>query len=173
MVYSVQLMDILGFGKDNSMKSLKFRMIAYSSWILILLNSSCASISNQKQMDYGKLAYSKIASHDLKADVPLGGEYAVGTKIFKDADPIVEAREVFKQSGPCFVASTAWLAPPGIDDMKLAKKILEDKKIKVLKIPATGDVVPSGGKDYQDAAFDYASKFNKEMLILSEKEISK
>lgn len=101
----------------------------------------------------------------------MGGDYSVGTKIFKEADPVYEAREVFKQSGSCFVASTSWLAPPGINDMKLAKKILEDKKIKVLKIPATGAVIPPGGKDYQDAALNYATKFNKEMVTLSEKEI--
>lgn len=173
MVYSVQSMDILGFWKGNRMKNLKYRLIAYSSCILILINSSCASILDQKKMDSSKLAYSKIASHELKANIPLGGEYSVGTKIFVEADPVHEAREIFNKSGPSFVASTAWLAPPGIEDMKLAKKILENKKIKVLKIPATGDVVPSGGKEYQDAAFDYASKFNKEMVILSEQEISK
>lgn len=153
------------------MDTSRYNFGLFVNTVLFLFNASCISFSEQTKQKSKNLVFNKIAMHELSIDLPLGGHFSAGTKIFNDADPISEAREIYTNYGVNFVASSIWLVPPGIDDLKLAKEIIKNKYIRVVKIPATSDVVPAGGKEYQDAAFRYASKFNKQMLIFTEKEI--
>jgi hypothetical protein len=136
---------------------------------LAMMLASCVSLSNSTKGTITISAFREITLHKDGLKVPLGGNFSTGATVLSNANPFEEANEVFSTQGATFVALIAWLAPPGIDDLKLAKKTLENKEIIIVKIPATGDVIPIGGRDYHDAAWDYAARFNRRMLILSEK----
>jgi hypothetical protein len=94
---------------------------------------------------------------------PLGKQYSEGAKIFSKSNGKKEAEAIYKSQGFAFVRLKATLVPPGITDFKLPQKLADERGAMIITIPATGDVVKAGSKEYQNAASEYASDFNKQM----------
>jgi hypothetical protein len=90
------------------------------------------------------------------AKTPLGGSFAEGEKLLRSADPENEANIVFNERGvsTISVCGFACLAP-GID----AKE-----SVKGPSIPATSDALNELNKGYNEAATDFATRFNKQMI---------
>ncbi len=87
---------------------------------------------------------------------PLGGSFAEGEKLLRSGDPVKEANIVFNARGASMitVCGFACLAP-GVEGKEAATGPT---------IPQTGDALSDANKGYNEAAMDFATRFNKQIL---------
>lgn len=90
---------------------------------------------------------------------PLGGSFADGEKMLRAGDPENEANIVFNERGLTKIVVCGFACiPPGVD----AKEM---EGAKGPTVPATSDTVNEKTKGYNEAAMDFASRFNKQMVV--------
>lgn len=99
--------------------------------------------------------YDQLSAGESKK--PLGGSYEAGEKMLRAADPIADANEAAENGKGAYVRVCGFACTAvGVEDTAGADQ--------GPTIPGTSDAHTAASKGYNDAAYDYASKFNKQLM---------
>ena len=128
--------------------------------LLSLLISMAFAADTQAATSADEAPVFEVLEHSTDKKTPLGGSFEQGEKNLRAANPEAEAVHVFGHHGltKVVVCGFACLAP-GVDAKEFAGA-------EGPTIPATSDAQSAKTKGYNEAAMDYATRFNKKMVAL-------